>query len=184
MMFNRLVIKRCSNLPDYTEDSFQPLEGRNMRHSALLAIFLIGSVQHVSAHDSIHKLMLPRVELFDWVERCELPSYRERYNRPRYIGGKIAYHIAPSSQEAMSWHENHHRGSYRNHAGPTVRNFRFPKPWEVLPVGPRTPSHREVNHHADVEEDLDLDLDFDVDGRAEEIKPGKIQLAPSMKSIP
>ncbi|MEZ6092335.1 MAG: hypothetical protein R3C05_30900 [Pirellulaceae bacterium] len=65
-----------------------------MRRTTLFAICLFGIVNHVTAHDSIHKLMLPRVELFDWVEQCEHPSYRERFNRPRYIGGKIAYHIA------------------------------------------------------------------------------------------
>ena len=42
-------------------------------------------------------------------------SYRRRYNRPKYLGGKIAYHIAPSSQEAMAWHEAEHLGAYKNH---------------------------------------------------------------------
>ena len=70
------------------------------------------------------------------------PSYRARYNRPRYLAGKIAYHIAPTSQEAMSWHVNVHRGAYRNHAGWIEPMYMYPKPWEVLPVGPRTPVSR------------------------------------------
>ncbi|WP_164103026.1 hypothetical protein [Candidatus Laterigemmans baculatus] len=71
-------------------------------------------------------------------------SYRARYNRPTYIGGKIAYYIAPSSQEAMSWHENVHRGAYANHAGRIEPLYLYPKPWEALPVGPRTPVTPEV----------------------------------------
>ncbi|WP_153559093.1 hypothetical protein [Roseimaritima sediminicola] len=79
-------------------------------------------------------------------ERCEPipplgnrlpPSYRRVYNRPTYLGGKIAYYIAPSSQEAMSWHEHVHRGSYRNKAGRIEPMYLYPKPWEVLAVGPR-----------------------------------------------
>lgn len=65
------------------------------------------------------------------------PSYRRVYNRPTYIGGKIAYIIAPSSQEAMSWHENAHRGAYRNHAGRIEPMYLYPKPWEVIRMGPR-----------------------------------------------
>ncbi len=82
----------------------------------------------------------PRIELFDWVETLERPSYRERYNRPRYIGGKIAALIAPSSQEAMSWHEHKRRGSYHKHAGPVVVNYLYPKPWEALPIEARRAS--------------------------------------------
>lgn len=66
-------------------------------------------------------------------------SYRARYNRPTYIGGKIAYYLEPTSQEAMSWHENVHRGAYRNHAGRIEPMYFYPKPWEVLGEGPRTP---------------------------------------------
>ncbi|QDS96316.1 hypothetical protein FF011L_51240 [Roseimaritima multifibrata] len=65
------------------------------------------------------------------------PSHRRVYNRPTYLGGKVAYIIAPSSQGAMSWHENVHRGSYRNHAGRIEPMYMYPKPWEVLTVGPR-----------------------------------------------
>jgi hypothetical protein len=64
-------------------------------------------------------------------------SHRARYNRPSYVAGKIAYYIAPSSQEAMSWHEHVHRGSYRRHAGRIEPMYFYPKPWEVLRVGPR-----------------------------------------------
>ena len=65
------------------------------------------------------------------------PSYRRVYNRPTYVGGKLAHVLAPTSQEAMSWHEHVHRGSYRNHAGRIEPLYFYPKPWEVLTVGPR-----------------------------------------------
>jgi len=64
-------------------------------------------------------------------------SYRRRYNRPRYHGGKIAYYIAPSSQEAMRWHEAEHRGYYENDAPRMVTHYFYPKPWEAIKVGPR-----------------------------------------------
>ena len=67
-------------------------------------------------------------------------SYRARFNRPTYIGGKIAYYLSPTSQEAMSWHEHVHSGAYRNHAGRIEKKFFYAKPWEILTVGPRTPA--------------------------------------------
>lgn len=68
----------------------------------------------------------------------QLPySYRAKYNRPRWIAGKIAYYISPTSQEAMSWHEHVHRGSYRNHDGRIEKMYLFTKPWEIFTVGPR-----------------------------------------------
>lgn len=102
-------------------------------------VFVFGGISPLLAHHPTAGLWLPRVEPLDWVERLEPKNYRQRYNRPRYIGGKIAYYIAPSSQEAMSWHEHTHRGSYKNHAGPIYKRFYYQKPWEALQVGPRSP---------------------------------------------
>lgn len=67
------------------------------------------------------------------------PSYRERYNRPTYVGGKIAYWIEPSSQEAMSWHRSVHRGYYANHAPRMEDRYFYQKPWQALAAGPRMP---------------------------------------------
>lgn len=76
-------------------------------------------------------------------------SYRRKYNRPTYIGGKIASKIAPSSQEAMSFHRSQELGLYDNngikgaltgqHCPPkrVEQHYFYPKPWEVLTVGPR-----------------------------------------------
>ena len=109
-----------------------------MIHRIFSITLLLAIVTPAAAHHPTAGLWLPRVEPWDWLERLEPKNYRERYNRPRYIGGKIAYYIAPSSQEAMSWHEHKHRGSYKNHAGPIFKTYNFPKPWEALRVGPRS----------------------------------------------
>jgi hypothetical protein len=58
-------------------------------------------------------------------------------NRPRYFGGMIAAAIEPTSLEAMSWKEHHAAGSYRNHVPGYVKQYNFPKPWDVLPIDAR-----------------------------------------------
>jgi len=68
-----------------------------------------------------------------------ITSFRERYNRPRYFAGKLLYHIEPTSQEAMSWHRSVHRGYYADHAPRMEDRYIYPKPWQMLTVGPRTP---------------------------------------------
>lgn len=76
-------------------------------------------------------------------------SFRRQYNRPTYLGGKIAAKIAPSSQEAMSFHRSESLGLYdqtgikgwfNGKKCPPQRveqHYFYPKPWEVLAVGPR-----------------------------------------------
>lgn len=88
--------------------------------------------------DAANHPVRPRIDVIPPLGNC-LPSYRERYNRPTYLGGKIAYCIAPSSQEAMSWHRSVHRGYYANHAPRMEDYYLYPKPWEALVVGPRVP---------------------------------------------
>lgn len=88
--------------------------------------------------DAASHRVRPRIDVIPPLGNC-LPSYRDRYNRPTYFGGKIAYWIAPSSQEAMSWHRSVHRGYYANHAPRMEDHYFFPKPWEALTVGPRIP---------------------------------------------
>ena len=67
-------------------------------------------------------------------------SHRRKYNRPTYWGGKIAYYIAPSSQEAMSWHDAAHRRAYKDHRPRLEVHYFYPKPWEALRIGARKPS--------------------------------------------
>lgn len=91
----------------------------------------------------------PRIDPIGPVGNRLPESYRRQYNRPTYLGGKIAAKIAPSSQEAMSFHRSETLGLY-DHTGikgwlngkncPPQRveqHYFYPKPWEVLAVGPR-----------------------------------------------
>ncbi len=76
-------------------------------------------------------------------------SYRRTYNRPSYLEGKIVAKIEPSSQEAMAFHNAQDLGLYDNnglkgaltcrHCPPqrVEQHYFYPKPWEVLTVGPR-----------------------------------------------
>lgn len=65
-------------------------------------------------------------------------EYRRAYNRPRYVLGWIASKVAPSSQEAMSWHDNLQSGRYnKHHMPPLYKKYFYPKPWEVLATGAR-----------------------------------------------
>lgn len=65
-------------------------------------------------------------------------EYRRAYNRPTYIGGWIAHKISATSQEAMVWSENLQAGNYaQKHMPPMYKRYYAPKPWEVLPTGPR-----------------------------------------------
>lgn len=110
-----------------------------MRTALIAALVLVGSVT-ASAHPPTWPTP-PVGYRFEPIPPLgnNLPmSYRARLNRPTYLGGKLAYIVEPTSQEAMSWHENVHRGSYRNHAGRIEPMYIYPKPWEVLRVGPRT----------------------------------------------
>lgn len=94
------------------------------------------------------------------------PSYRREYNRPTYLGGKITAKIEPSSQEAMAFHRADELGLYDDngikgwmagkHCPPqrVEQHYFYPKPWEVLTVGPR----RDRNADASSElEELDDD---------------------------
>ena len=64
-------------------------------------------------------------------------GHRRRFNRPTNWGGKIAYYIAPTSQEAMRWHRATHQGQYECDAPRMVANYFYPKPWEAMRIGPR-----------------------------------------------
>lgn len=110
-----------------------------------------------------------------------LPSHRERLNRPMYIGGKIAYRISPTSQEAMNWHRSLHQGLYANDSRWTENRYFYPKPWEVLTVGPRVPVDTAPQNRLEstvprttVESQPNSDRDSD----------GTIKLAPTIESLP
>jgi len=109
-----------------------------MRYLVLLFV-TAGLIADLAAHHPDHKnrpVHLPVDVIGPLGNRLPM-SYRRRYNRPTYFGGKIAYHIAPSSQEAMRWHEAQHRGYYQCEPPRTVDHYFYSKPWEMIPIGPR-----------------------------------------------
>ncbi len=75
--------------------------------------------------------LIPRGLYNAWV------PYRKAYNRPSYLGGFAAHVIEPTSQEAMSWKENHENGYYKTHCPTPIKHYYYPKPWEVLNTGAR-----------------------------------------------
>lgn len=131
-------------------------------------ILLMGFVVPVSAHKPDWKNMptLPRIDVIGPLG-ARLPiSHRRKYNRPTYWGGRIAYMIAPSSQEAMAWHDNVHRGTYKNHRPRIEKHFFYPKPWESMKIGARVPTvpENKADMYAPPETNVMSD---DVDGYSE-----------------
>lgn len=92
-------------------------------------------------------------------------SYRRRYNRPTKLGGKIAYYIAPTSQEAMRWHKATHMGHYKNHAPRMVAHYFYPKPWESIRIGPRP------RRDLEAEQNDEFEMLPEVPGEPERIVP-------------
>lgn len=113
---------------------------------ATLSLVLLCAGSTVSAHHPNRQAqpVHPRVDVIGPLGNNLPPSYRWKYNRPSRIGGKIAYWIAPSSQEAMAWHAAQHAGAYRLPHRRSEQYYFHPKPWEALPVGPRVPVPEEM----------------------------------------
>lgn len=122
---------------------------RKLRHSAaaLLSGFLLTSTAWSAPPErpTLNHTEDPRPNILpNWIYNHHVP-YRLRYNRPTYYGGKIAYHISPTSQEALAWEENLERGYYDgHHCPPLVKGFFYPKPWEALNTGPRVNTRKPV----------------------------------------
>ena len=110
-----------------------------MRRFLLSILFAATSFSAASAHhpDRENQPVRQRIDVIGPVGNRLPPSYRRRFNRPTNLGGKIAYKIAPTSQEAMAWHAATHRGDYQCNAGRSVETFFYPKPYEVLTIGTR-----------------------------------------------
>ncbi len=105
-----------------------------------LSIALLASVSTTTlAHhpDKENQPVHPRIDVIPPLGTSLKMSYRRRYNRPPNWAGKIAYYIAPSSQEAMAWHNATHRGYYENDSPRIVTHYFYPKPWEAMRIGPR-----------------------------------------------
>jgi len=134
---------------------------RLRRGVSLLAglVVLLAFAPSADAHHPNHecKPVHPRVDVIGPLGNCLPAGYRRKYNRPSYLGGKIAYWIAPSSQEAMAWHRAVHAGAYRKPKKHLrlEKVYFFPKPWQALRVGPRRPVSPEDNDG--VYETIDID---------------------------
>lgn len=110
-----------------------------LKRLSALAVLLCAAVP-ASAHHPEWKShpVTPRIDVIPPLGNNLPLSHSARYNRPGYLTGKLAYWIAPSTREAMSWHRAAHLGYYANHAPRMVTHYCYPKPWEVLGTGART----------------------------------------------
>ncbi len=104
--------------------------------ACLLAVSCLSSAQ---AHhpDRESQPVRRRIDVIGPIGNQLPMEHRRRFNRPTNLGGKIAYHIAPSSQEAMRWHKATHQGQYKCDAPRMVANYFYPKPWEAIRIGAR-----------------------------------------------
>ncbi|WP_182865812.1 hypothetical protein [Stieleria mannarensis] len=103
--------------------------------------------------DRENQTVHPRVDVIGPLGNRLHPSYRRVYNRPTYLGGKLAYLIAPSSQEAMAWHRAVHSGGYekpKKHLR-LEQHYFYPKPYHAMDVGPRRPSNPRAGVASDAE---------------------------------
>lgn len=110
-----------------------------MIRSCICLLLVIGTSITTLAHEPNRKCqpVRQRVDLIPPIGNDHPPEYRRQYNRPRDFVGRIAYIIAPSSQEAMAWHRAKHRCYYENNVGYREQQYFYAKPWEALRVGPR-----------------------------------------------
>ena len=111
----------------------------------LLVCIVMGMCAGLQAHhpDREHRPTRQRIDLIGPIGNRLPMSYRRRYNRPRYVTGKLMYWIEPVSLEAMTWHRAEHLGYNDKKTPRMVTHYFYPKPWEVLPIGARP--NREVN---------------------------------------
>jgi hypothetical protein len=116
--------------------------------ACLLAVACFSSL-HAHHPDRESKPVHRRIDLIGPIGNRLPMSYRRRYNRPTNWGGKIAYYIAPTSQEAMRWHKATHQGQYKRHAPRMMANYFYPKPWEAIRIGARP--NRDLNREGQQE---------------------------------
>ncbi|MCA9138778.1 MAG: hypothetical protein KDB00_18530 [Planctomycetales bacterium] len=108
---------------------------------AAMTVVTIAFAAPTNAHhpDRECQTVTPRIDLIGPIGNRLPAGHRRTYNRPSYLQGKIAYLIAPSSQEAMAWHRAVHAGAYESPKNQLrlEQHYFYPKPWEALTVGPR-----------------------------------------------
>lgn len=118
------------------------------KRTTVFTMFLMGAglatwCNSVSGHppENARTRVRQRVDVIGPIGTDCPPDYRRVYNRPRYWYGKMAYLIAPSSQEAIAWHRADHTGAYegiKKHQR-LEQHYWYPKPWQALKIGARRP---------------------------------------------
>ncbi len=103
-----------------------------------VCICFVGPLSQAAERPTLIKTNDPRPDILPRPFYDNHVEYRARYNRPRFIGGLLAYEVSRTSQEAMVWKENYCAGNYdQHHTPPVYKSYYYPKPWEVLTVGAR-----------------------------------------------
>ena len=108
---------------------------RGMILMGVVAVVLSGNTVSAQFPNWKAKPVRPLIDVIPPLGNNLPYSYRARMNRPTYLGGRIAYTIEPTSQEAMAWQRAWERGYYADHAPRMETHYIFPKPWEALGVG-------------------------------------------------
>ena len=115
---------------------------RNPTQRILIALFVAASAPNLARAHQPDRENLPvrqRIDLIGPIGNRLPPGHRRKFNRPTNWQGWIAYRIAPTSPEAMSWHRAQHAGAYND---PKRRSrieyhYFYPKPWEAMQIGQR-----------------------------------------------
>jgi hypothetical protein len=122
-------------------------------------------ISNAGAHhpDREHQRIWPRIDVIPPLGYHLPMEYRRRFNRPTKVGGWIAYHIEPTSQEAMAWHDATHQRAYSDHRGRIEKHYFYPKPWEGLQLGSRQSSQadREASESRAASRSLQQAMDSD-----------------------
>jgi hypothetical protein len=149
---------------------------------AALSACLVSTLQ---AHhpDKEHQRVHPRIDLIPPLGTMLPPGYRRRFNRPTKIGGRIAYYIAPSSQEAMAWHDATHRRAYKDHRPRLEMHYFYPKPWEALKIGSR-PETTNMQEMEDIKSPLpDFEADETLQDAVEKTEEAVESLEQSLETL-
>ncbi|KAA5543613.1 hypothetical protein FYK55_10400 [Roseiconus nitratireducens] len=157
--------------------------GSRVRTCLPFAAVLLGSLVGTSAAHGHHpnkecQPVWPRIDCIPPLGNNLPIGYRRKYNRPSYIEGKIAYWIAPSSQEAMAWHRAVHAGAYqkpKKHLR-LEQHYFYPKPWQALTVGPRRP----VNDPDNVYGTIDINQTEMMDAPEVDVEESDDTIAPEV----
>lgn len=159
-----------------------------VRPICFLFVLLMPAIAMAHHPDRMSQPVQSRGDLIGPLGNQLPPGHRRVYNRPGKWAGKIAYWIAPSSQEAMTWHRDQHAGLYPDGLCPdscprTVQQFFYPKPWESLRIGarPKNPADikRSSSYLSEDENVAENDTEL-VDESIEDLEP-KLEMPQALR---